>query len=35
MGATAYGPGKVNRPLTQDAVAAAGHRVGTLVYRRK
>jgi len=35
MGATAYPPGKVNRLVTQEATAAAGHRVGTLVYRRK
>ncbi len=34
MGTTAYPPGKVNRAATQEATAAAGHRVGTLVYRR-
>lgn len=34
MGTTAYPPGKVNRLATQEASAAAGHRVGTLVYRR-
>lgn len=34
MGTTAYPPGKTNRIRTQEATAAAGHRVGTLVYRR-
>lgn len=35
MGATAYGPGKTNRPTTQATTTAIGNRVGTLVYRRK
>jgi hypothetical protein len=35
MGTTAYGPGKVNRPGTQQAVADKGHRIGVLVYRRR
>lgn len=35
MGTTAYPPGKVNRPRTQEATASSGNRVGTLVYRRK
>jgi hypothetical protein len=35
LGTTAYGPGKVNRARTQANMASKGHRVGTLVYRRK
>jgi hypothetical protein len=35
MGTTAYGPGKVNKLRTQAEMASKGHRVGTLVYRRK
>lgn len=35
MGTTAYGPGKTGRPRTQEMTTANGHRVGTLVYRRR
>ncbi|MBA4792295.1 MAG: hypothetical protein H2041_01370 [Phenylobacterium sp.] len=35
MGATAFGPGKRDKPATQEAATSQGFRVGTLVYRRK
>jgi hypothetical protein len=35
MGATAFGPGKRDKPATQASMTSAGFRVGALVYRRK
>jgi hypothetical protein len=35
MGATAYGPGKTNKPGSRAAVAAKGHRTGALDDRRR